>query len=468
MGAIRGRRFEPESFEFLKASDTAALLRIAGRWRGGAPDHCVLVADDGGQTLRIEPLPAPPAGPGDELWRAAYPATVALAQSDAARFTLETVQGPVGLPRPSERGAERPAERPRRPEPTAPRLPGLIERARDARVRSATQRRRRAERALSHERAARREAERTAERERARFETALAEARDSVARAAVERGRFLHFIEEGAAQRARLERDVAELRRQAEEARGSAESAVRAERELDAAVARLRGEAESARALAEERGRALGEVDQRIAAIRGQLEREIEDLRRAADEARSSAESAVRTRDEAEGARALAEERGRALRKVDRRIAAMRHDLERERRRQADLQDELRAASSREAALRQDLDEARTDADTLRTRVTELEATTARLRTGFEHGHQRLAAADALAQELKARVAAVAAQREERAGAGTVAALREQLEQRAGRLAELEHQATALRDAIRARMAAGSVHEGQRELVAAP
>ena len=90
------------------------------------------------------------------------------------------------------------------------------------------------------------------------------------------------------------------------------------------------------------------------------------------------------------------------------------------------------------------------------------------LRTGFEQGERKLAVAERDAEALKARLAEVAFQQP--AGGpdpAVVAALREELERRAGRLEHLERQADALRSAIRARMAARRDEAEERELATA-
>jgi colicin import membrane protein len=415
-------RFDTEHFEYLKATDSAALLRISGRWRGDPPERAVLVALDGKRTTRIEPLPAVPGGTGDGLWRAAYPATVELVERRSARFALETPRGRVSLPHPGQRGAAPSAEAPP-PAPAKPKL-GLLERARDARVREATGRRRQAERALSLERNARLAAERAVEHERTRLETAASEARDAIARAAVERDRFLHFIEEGAAERARLEREAATLRRQVDEARTAAADAARLESRAVAELERVRSSASETETRSRE-----GERAARLELAR----------------AHAAADSA----------QALADDRAKALHKVHRRLAAMRERLDAERRGRLRAEGELTTV--------------RAEAGRLRARVSELESVVARLRSGLDDGEHRLAAVADRAEALKARVAAVASAEKPAAAAdaSAVSALREQLERRADRLEQLERQADALRRAIRARMAARMEEADERELAGA-
>src|SRR6476661_9138748 len=112
-----------EQFEYLKASETTALLRLSGRWSAGDPGDCTLVATTGGTRLVLEPLPHPP-GPADP-WRAAYSAPLKRVESGRTRFRLETPGGArVELPRPTARGAGTSAK------PGAAAKPGMMERLR--------------------------------------------------------------------------------------------------------------------------------------------------------------------------------------------------------------------------------------------------------------------------------------------------------------------------------------------------
>lgn len=435
---MKKTRFETEQFEYLKATETTVLLRVAGRWRGKAPESCALIALTGDGATRLEPLPPAPGGTRDDLWRVAYSGPIALVEQRGARFALEMGDERVALPRPGERGAPAAAAAPKREKPAPPaHKRSLLARRRDARVRAMAARGRETERVLSHERAARIAAERSAERERARSEAATAEVRDSIARASVERGRFLRWIEEGAAERARLEHDVSELRRQVDEARNAAAEAGRAEGHARAELERARAQASAGEANAHH----------------------------AEHEARSRLAHAQA---DAEAARAAAEDRMKALRKADRRLAAMRERLEREVQRRVRAEGELRTAAEREAGLVGELDRTRSEAARLRERVAELESAVAMLRTGFERGERKLAVAERDAEALKARLAEVAFQ--PAAGApdrAMLEALREELELRAGRLEQLECQAAALRGAIRSRMAARAEEPADRELAAA-
>jgi hypothetical protein len=105
--------FAVEEFEYVEASPGLALLRLAGTWQTGDPPLAVaLVALSAGERLRLSALPAPPAGDGS--WRAAYSASPALLRDASVTFELEPPSGePIPLPRPVEHGTapSRPAPR---------------------------------------------------------------------------------------------------------------------------------------------------------------------------------------------------------------------------------------------------------------------------------------------------------------------------------------------------------------------
>jgi hypothetical protein len=188
--------FAVEEFEYVEASPGLALLRLAGTWRAGAPPLAVaLVAVSEDERLTLSALPAPPASDGS--WRAAYSASPALLRDAAVTFELEPPAGnPIPLPRPAEHGTvqtepAQPAE-PRRsvatrapravepaPAPEPPRAP--VEERPPSRIFG---RRRQApaqpeshlalKDALAAERHARQAAERVAAEERARAQRAEA------------------------------------------------------------------------------------------------------------------------------------------------------------------------------------------------------------------------------------------------------------------------------------------------------
>jgi predicted nucleic acid-binding Zn-ribbon protein len=115
--------FQVEAFEYVEAGPGLALLRLAGTWRGGDPvGGAELVAVSAGERVTLAPLPAPPAGEGDPLWRAAYSAPPRLLH---AAFELDLPAGrPIPLPAPVEHGAadaEEAEEAGEEPEVAAPR-----------------------------------------------------------------------------------------------------------------------------------------------------------------------------------------------------------------------------------------------------------------------------------------------------------------------------------------------------------
>lgn len=463
---MRKTRFQIEQFEYVKATETTALLRIAGRWRGAAPERCALVAIGTDAATRFDALPQTPSGTSDDLWRAAYSAPLEVVETRGAAFELDTGHARIRLPHPAERGAAGAGPAPERSAAGNESKPGLLARRRDARLKAMAARKREGERALARERQARQAAERDAERERARYETAAAEARDSIARASVERGRFLHWIEGSAAERARLENEVSDLRREAGEARAAAAEAAQRESHARAEFETVRAQTEAELdRIRSERSVELERTQSEAAAREAEAAAREAEARNAEHEARVAF---AKARASAESANTLADERLKALRKADRRLVHMREHLEHELRRRARIEGELRSASEREASLTRDLGEARADASSLRERVAELETVVAMLRTGFEQGERKLAVAEREAEALKARLAQVAFQQTSGSpDAAVVTALREELERRAGRLEHLERQAAALRSAIHARMAPATHPEAQREMAAA-
>jgi hypothetical protein len=121
--------FSVEEFEYVEAGPGLALLRLSGRWRAGDPMLDVpLVALAGGERVELSPLPAPPSADG--AWRAAYSASPELLRDVSASFELEPPAGPaIPLPRPVEHGAgpveadaeaELAAPEPVEPEPVEP------------------------------------------------------------------------------------------------------------------------------------------------------------------------------------------------------------------------------------------------------------------------------------------------------------------------------------------------------------
>jgi hypothetical protein len=107
--------FSVEEFEYVEAGPGLALLRLAGSWVPAAPDDVDLVAEVDGEPVTLSALPAPPAADGS--WRAAYSTSPALLRDEAVTFKLEPAVGPlVELPRPVAHAAAPPLERSPDPE----------------------------------------------------------------------------------------------------------------------------------------------------------------------------------------------------------------------------------------------------------------------------------------------------------------------------------------------------------------
>jgi hypothetical protein len=107
--------FQVETFEYVDAGPGLALLRLAGTWRAGDPPGGVeLVAVSAGERVTLAPLPAPPAGAGGPLWRAAYSVSPSLLH---AAFEVEPPAGrPIPLPAPVAHDTIEAADPPAEPE----------------------------------------------------------------------------------------------------------------------------------------------------------------------------------------------------------------------------------------------------------------------------------------------------------------------------------------------------------------
>jgi hypothetical protein len=170
--------FTVEEFEYVDAAPGLALVRLSGKWHAGDPPGDVgLAAWLGGERVPLSALPAPPSAEGS--WRAAYSAPPELIADPATAFELEPPEAPpIALPAPVEHGT---AET----EPETPAVARPETRAyRDTAARPRIFGRRRApstpadasglRAALTAEREARQAAERTAAEERARAQQAEA------------------------------------------------------------------------------------------------------------------------------------------------------------------------------------------------------------------------------------------------------------------------------------------------------
>jgi hypothetical protein len=175
-----GPAFQAEEFEYVEAGPDLALVRLSGAWRSGAPHGEVgLVAWLAGERIALTPLPAPAAPEGE--WRGAYSAPVELVADPAAEFELDPPGGidPITLPAPVEHGMAPPepepvaASSPPEPEPE-PERPRLFGRRRSAPAVAISSESSELHAALRSEREARQAAERAAAEERARAQRAEA------------------------------------------------------------------------------------------------------------------------------------------------------------------------------------------------------------------------------------------------------------------------------------------------------
>jgi hypothetical protein len=112
--------FRVEEFEYVEAGPGLTLLRLAGTWQAGDPPaEIALVAWSGGERIPLPALPAP--APDDGSWRSAYSASEELLSDPAVAFELEPATGgPIPLPTPVEHGsaeAEAVAEPESEPDP---------------------------------------------------------------------------------------------------------------------------------------------------------------------------------------------------------------------------------------------------------------------------------------------------------------------------------------------------------------
>src|SRR3954453_14826001 len=90
-----------QAFEVIAAPGGARLLRLSGRWSGGAPEVHALRVGSASERVDLRPLPGSPPANGE--WRAAW-APPAGVGPGTARFELVLAGGQgVGLPAPRTR-----------------------------------------------------------------------------------------------------------------------------------------------------------------------------------------------------------------------------------------------------------------------------------------------------------------------------------------------------------------------------
>jgi hypothetical protein len=406
--------FTVEEFEYVEAGPGLALLRLAGVWATEEPDGDVaLVADVRGERLTLSALPAPQVARGS--WRAAYSAPPELLRDEGARFELEPAGvAPIELPRPLAHSAAAPAGPPE-PDPVSDPEPApRQEAAKPAPAPAPVGEQRAASRifgrrrqplapavpqshaalgeAFAAERHARQAAERTAAEERARAQRAEAVLAEEL-RSTV--GKTEELI-------ARID--------------GYEHSRVSFEEELDA-VRRTHADL-----LAETED----EHDQEARALRGQLH-DLQQQLAAAHEELESANDHVDTLHEA-------------------------HSLE-----LGAARSQRDAAEQRQAGLEQQLAEARAAAEALGAQLEEREGLIARARQEAALGSAASADLHAAVARLRDAIAvrardAASARRRFSRDPAMLDRSREELRRDAERIAALERQAEALRDAIHSQL----------------
>jgi chromosome segregation ATPase len=396
---LTGPAFEVEEFEYVDAGPELALVRLSGVWQSGEPeDEVGLVAWLRGERIPLSPLPAPPSGEGG--WRAAFSAPPSLLADPAAEFELEPAGGPpVILPAPVEHGAVvEPG-----PELEVEVAPVVVPEPERERPRLFGRRRASAapfpadsalHAALRSEREARQAAEREAAEERARAQRAEAMLQDELRSTVGKTDELLARIDSYDRSRISFEEELDAVRR---------------------THADLLAEAREEHAL-------------ELHALRAELDTAREELEVALSEA-GTAKDHVDTLNEAHGLelgaarsqRDAAEQRARGL---EEQLAAERSALE-EVRAQLEEREELIERARSEAAL------ASSESAELQESVTRLrDAITARARD----------------------TATAATRRFSRAPGESLDRSRDELRRDAERIAALERQAEALRDAIHSQL----------------
>ena len=85
---------ELDRFEWVRASEAMAMLRLEGRWTEGEPgDEARLVVEGPDETTAVEPLADQDVPPG--LWRAAFPLPFDQAQQSGLSYRLVDASGSV-------------------------------------------------------------------------------------------------------------------------------------------------------------------------------------------------------------------------------------------------------------------------------------------------------------------------------------------------------------------------------------
>jgi hypothetical protein len=395
---LTGPAFEVEEFEYVDAGPDLALVRLSGSWRSGTPrDEVGLVAWLGGERIPLTPLPAPPAADGG--WRAAYSGSVDLLSDPAAAFELEPPgAAAITLPAPIEHGSElpepvaAPAPSQPKPQPEAER-PRLFGRRRSPAPPPSDSADLRA--ALRSEREARQAAEREAAEERARAQQAEAMLGEELRTTVGKTEELLERIDGYDQSRVSFETELDAVRRT------HADLLAEAREEHALELHALRAELDAAR---EELAAALEDADA--------ANLHVDTL----NEAHSLELGAARSQRDA------AEQRARAL---EEQLAAERASLE-----------EMRAHIEEREEL---IERARAEAALASEESAELQESVMRLR-------------DAIAARAVDAEAATSARRFARTPGEDLNRSRDELARDAERIAALERQAEALRDAIHSQL----------------
>jgi hypothetical protein len=397
---LTGPAFEVEEFEYVDAGPDLALVRLSGHWRSGETgDDVGLVAWLGGERIPLSPLPAPPASDG-ESWRAAFSAPPSLLSDPAAAFELEPPRGPaVTLPPPIEHGSE--PEPQAEPEPEPQRRPVAARDPERERPRLFGRRRATApfpeesqlQAALRSEREARQAAEREAAEERARAQRAEAMLAEELRTTLGKTDELIARIE------------------------GYEHSRVSFEAELDAV---RRTHADLLAEAREEHALELHGLREELDTARHELAAALEEADAANDHVDTLNEAHSLELGAARSQRDAAEQRARQL---EEQLAAEREGLE-----------ALRAQLEERNEL---IERARTEAALASEETAELQTAVTRLR-------------DAIAE--RAREAATGSRRFARTPGEALNRSRDELRRDAERIAALERQAEALRDAIHSQL----------------
>jgi hypothetical protein len=398
---LTGPAFEVEEFEYVDAGPELALVRLSGSWRTGSPpDEVGLVVWLRGERIPLSSLPAPPSPEGG--WRAAFSAPPSLLADPAAEFELEPAgDDAMTLPAPVEHGTVVEAE----PEPEPAPLPAPVAEPEPERERPRLFGRRRAtaapfpadselRTALHSEREARQAAEREAAEERARAQRAEAMLQEELRTTVGKTEELLARID------------------------GYDQSRISFEEELDAV---RRTHADLLAEAREEHALELHELRTALDTAREELAAAIAEADTAKDHVDTLNEAHSLELGAARSQRDAAEQRARGL---EEQLAAERSALE-EVRAQLEEREELIERAKAEAAL------ASSESADLQDYVTRLrDAITAR------------------AQET----ATAATRRFSRTPGESLDRSREELRRDAERIAALERQAEALRDAIHSQL----------------